>query len=801
MLIAALGPPGLASALTPIEVVHEVRLEPGQLTFEPLGDGRSLPALAGHAAQGAPGEPRLPVRVLRLALPPGAELAGLRLEVEELAPPIWLPLPAGGLALAESPRLLCPAPGCARRPPTGPAPPPTARAWLQGSGRLGTVGVAELAHRPLVLDPAGDGLWLHPHQRLRLRTTASADAATAGRPRARLLARAAGLVDNAAELRRLHPLPRDRTPGAGGVAVVTPTWLAEASQMLPAYLASLQARGFQPHLVTTGDLQAWTGEPPDQLAQKLRAWLVEHHDPLELEALVLLGDPDPVSGDLPMLATHPYQPGEVDFLEDVPTDAYYADLTGRWDLDGDGRFGEFEGDRGPGGVDFHAELEVGRLPVYGDLEQAELLLRRAMDYPRPLPDAGWRRRLLLPASMLFFDDPQGGSRRMDGADLARAIRPEFNLAGFAVSELFEADGVDPSRHRSPRPLTENEVIEAWRPGAGLVYWLGHGSEESAHRTVWVADTNADGWSQPWEQASPAFAQARRHQELPAERPAFVFHGSCSNGTPEHPGNLAAVQLRTGAIAAFASTRVALGQVLSNWRPDPSSCETFMTGYYVAAGLRDGLSAGQSLADARLRLSDAFWGPACWHTRLGIALYGDPTLTLYHCQADADCEDGLTCGGQKRCDRGLCVQTGAVDCSHLDVPCARGRCQEPEGQCVLEPLEGEPCDDGLQCTRDDRCRAGVCRGTELACGPSVVACQEHRCLEELGACRLVPATDGESCLLPALSDPQPGRCLEGRCEPAPTRGAGCGTQGTALGSLFFSCWALLIYLRSRLKNRD
>ena len=37
---------------------------------------------------------------------------------------------------------------------------------------------------------------------------------------------------------------------------------------------------------------------------------------------------------------------------DAPTDAYFTDMTGLWDLDTDGIYGEHPDDAGSGGVDF-----------------------------------------------------------------------------------------------------------------------------------------------------------------------------------------------------------------------------------------------------------------------------------------------------------------------------------------------------------------------------------------------------------------------------------------------------------------
>lgn len=46
-----------------------------------------------------------------------------------------------------------------------------------------------------------------------------------------------------------------------------------------------------------------------------------------------------------------------------PTDYFYADLTGNWDSDGDGYYGEHADDAG---VDFYPEVFVGRIPVYDE---------------------------------------------------------------------------------------------------------------------------------------------------------------------------------------------------------------------------------------------------------------------------------------------------------------------------------------------------------------------------------------------------------------------------------------------------
>ncbi|MBU1420641.1 MAG: hypothetical protein KKD01_00470 [Proteobacteria bacterium] len=83
-------------------------------------------------------------------------------------------------------------------------------------------------------------------------------------------------------------------------------------------------------------------------AEAIRQWLITNYVPLGIHYLLLIGDPDPDDpdnpsdsvGNVPMLMTWPRR-SAYNYKESV-TDYFYADLTGDWDLDGDGRYGEYE---------------------------------------------------------------------------------------------------------------------------------------------------------------------------------------------------------------------------------------------------------------------------------------------------------------------------------------------------------------------------------------------------------------------------------------------------------------------------
>lgn len=83
-------------------------------------------------------------------------------------------------------------------------------------------------------------------------------------------------------------------------------------------------------------------------AEAIRQWLITHYVPLGIHYVLLIGDPDPDDpdtpddsvGNIPMIMTWPRR-AAYNYRDSV-TDYFYADLTGNWDLDGDGRYGEYE---------------------------------------------------------------------------------------------------------------------------------------------------------------------------------------------------------------------------------------------------------------------------------------------------------------------------------------------------------------------------------------------------------------------------------------------------------------------------
>lgn len=128
--------------------------------------------------------------------------------------------------------------------------------------------------------------------------------------------------------------------------IITTNAIRDGSARLTDFVSHKTSLGHAVQIVTEDDYGSLTGQPPDGTAEKIRQWLINNYASIGIRYVLLIGDPDPDDpfddddsiGDVPMKMCwprrHAYKSRE------SPTDYFYADLTGNWDLDGDGFFGE-----------------------------------------------------------------------------------------------------------------------------------------------------------------------------------------------------------------------------------------------------------------------------------------------------------------------------------------------------------------------------------------------------------------------------------------------------------------------------
>ncbi|MEW5853230.1 MAG: hypothetical protein AB2A00_30900, partial [Myxococcota bacterium] len=105
-----------------------------------------------------------------------------------------------------------------------------------------------------------------------------------------------------------------------------------------------------------------------------------------------------------------------------------------------------------------------------------------------------------------------------------------------------------------------------------------------------------------------------------------------------------------------------------------------------------------------------------------------------CAADADggvfcptCSDNSTCTEGDHCSNGICVGNDVSDtCPDDNNPCTSRFC-DPFTGCG-QVYNTAPCDDGLDCTINDRCAMGTCAGTSRSCDDSN-PCTTGTCIED------------------------------------------------------------------------
>ncbi len=143
-------------------------------------------------------------------------------------------------------------------------------------------------------------------------------------------------------------IPKDSTK-VSGYCIITTQTIKESSEKLEEFRLSKERIGFDCLVVTVDSLDTcnFTNlQAPGERPERIRRYLQENYIEKNIEYVLLIGNPDPDDqfhdndyiGDVPMKMAYPERLDS--FYDITPTDYYYSDLTGNWDLDGDEIFGE-----------------------------------------------------------------------------------------------------------------------------------------------------------------------------------------------------------------------------------------------------------------------------------------------------------------------------------------------------------------------------------------------------------------------------------------------------------------------------
>ena len=374
--------------------------------------------------------------------------------------------------------------------------------------------------------------------------------------------------------------------GTNGYAIITTNAIRAASTKLAAFVTHKQSMGFTVTVIDEDETGATT--VGDAAATKLREWLQANYIALDLKYALIIGDPTPANGYVPMKISCGSR--------NIPTDYHYAELTCDWDKDGDGIIGEMRGAATSGDeLERYFEVYVGRIPYYGVIADTDAILQKTIDYETST-DTDWRRRTLISAVPM-----NSGLESYDWGEMVKSDILEPN----AISNdrvyrngyghyVTDYDILPPPEHSaSAYPAT------VWSQGQyGLHVWFTHGWSKGASGII---DVDLD------------------VHNLDDDHPTTTFQASCQNAWPEAADNLSYSILKNGGIVTIGATRVSWFDSGRNYRDTPS-----LPGlsYRYAKGVIEGKSCGETLWN--LKEETTVWWDHNWTL---FNAYGDPSVVV------------------------------------------------------------------------------------------------------------------------------------------------------------------------------
>ena len=387
--------------------------------------------------------------------------------------------------------------------------------------------------------------------------------------------------------------------------------------------------GFDVNVVTTSWIQSsYSGL---DLEEKIRNFLIDKYIDWGIEYVLLAGDIDVI----PMRHCYPdpHNHGTDDGYC-PPTDYYYADLTGNWDSDGDGYYGEY----GEDNVDFVPEVIVGRIP-YSDATNITSICDKLVSFEGD--NSSWKdNALLLGAVSNYYNEDHSGWPMTDGAHLMEDMISGV-LTGWSYTTMYEKAGLNPSSFTCDLPLSQSNVIGNWSfNDYGIVNWWAHGGSDAAWRKWWASD-DGDGVPEtdsPNEMNWEAFIHNSDVSSLDDDHPSIVFSCSCNNGWPESD-NLARRLLQHGSAGIVASTRISWYTIGWDMYGGGNASIDYYFFHYM---INNNNKVGDALFNSMIYyLNNYFWwGWKSQQNMFDFCLYGDPALVRKYVSTTDGDNDGI-----------------------------------------------------------------------------------------------------------------------------------------------------------------
>lgn len=380
-------------------------------------------------------------------------------------------------------------------------------------------------------------------------------------------------------------VPRAKVPTK--LVILTTADILTHSTQLAAFVTDKKRRGFGTVVYTESDWNG-IGLTSDAAADAIRAFLRTIYNSQFKWYLLIIGDPSQTSL-VPMKNMYPCGLPSAGAAAN-PTDFYYADTSGNWDLNANGYPGEY-GDFGTGGIDVVPEFITGRIPYYGSITDLDSILSKLVAWNNATSTGAWAQRILYASYPSAGDTTQGWQPgEQIRADVATPTGKPF------AGVYEEAYGILPT----PKvvPCNVDTVANEWARGYGFVFWFTHGCDSVASN-IWC----------PY-----------HDDPIGTAAPSFVLNASCNNARPSNSWNLDYLLLLRHCISACGATELSWYRVWNgNGVGDCANQGWVYTyAYYLA---RDMMRSG----DAFWKLKSTLGIGDCWANFVVYNMYGDPTI--------------------------------------------------------------------------------------------------------------------------------------------------------------------------------
>jgi hypothetical protein len=575
--------------------------------------------MEGYPSAREIGLPAIPSRVLAIAMPPGTKAAGVSIEGIE-----WYEVP-GSYTIEWGQE---PLPSDTTQAETPPATQADAAVYnsdavfpeqpvlLQGTGRMRKYSIADIRISPVRYYPQSGRIEACRSMSIRVDTAPGEELSLeelADPCQDKIIIE---IIDNYSQAQpwyeQASPVQYESliTPGTEDAAdymIITTEELALAVDPLKAYK---EIQGLSVQVKSVEWIEA--NVSGIDLAEKIRNYLRDNYASLGIDYVLLAG----TSSTVPMRRCYA--------INYIPTDYYYCDLSGNWDLNDDGRYGELGIDDQAGGVDFYPEVYVGRIPT-DDAGVMTSICEKIVDYSQDPGD--WKHNVLLLGAVSNYLLESTGILPTYGSTLMERIKIDIlDPLGYESTTMYEMDGVSPDPNPCDLPLTNENVLSEWATGYGIVNMAGHGSAWSIVRKVWWTE-NGNGIPESSEMRYYNYFDEGDAAMLDDTHPSIVFSSACGNAYPEIPENLMASLLANGACATVGATR--LSYYVPGWQSEYWGGNRTVSYMFWKSLLLEDYRIGKALRMALVwHKNNCDWlGNFSRANIYDFNLYGDPSMKL------------------------------------------------------------------------------------------------------------------------------------------------------------------------------